>query len=64
MLGADLVAEVRRTKAASEGETVVLGSGGLLGTLIEADLVDEYRLLVSPLILGSGKLGHAGGGSW
>ncbi|WP_018657444.1 dihydrofolate reductase family protein [Actinomadura flavalba] len=55
VLGADLAAEVRRVKAASEGETVVLGSGGLLETLIEADLVDEYRLLVFPLILGSGK---------
>lgn len=55
MLGADPAAEVGRTKAASEGETVVLGSRGLLGTLIEADLVEEYRLLASPLILGSGK---------
>ncbi|MDP9949091.1 MULTISPECIES: dihydrofolate reductase family protein [Streptomyces] len=55
VLGADLTAEVGRVKAASEEETVVLGSGGLLGTLIEAGLVDEYRLLVFPLILGSGK---------
>nr|WP_308094259.1 dihydrofolate reductase family protein [Streptomyces californicus] len=55
VLGADLTAEVGRVKAASEEETVVLGSGGLLGALIEAGLVDEYRLLVSPLILGSGK---------
>lgn len=55
VLGADLAAEVGRIKAASEPETVVLGSGGLLRTLIEHDLVDEYRLLVFPLILGSGK---------
>ncbi|MFE3249573.1 dihydrofolate reductase family protein [Streptomyces sp. NPDC059209] len=55
VLGADPAAEVRRVKAASEGETLVLGSGGLLGTLIGADLVDEYRLLVFPLVLGSGK---------
>ncbi|WP_411079469.1 dihydrofolate reductase family protein [Streptomyces sp. cmx-18-6] len=55
VLNADLTAEIRRIKAASEEETVVLGSGGLLGTLMEAGLVDEYRLLVFPLILGRGK---------
>ncbi|MGW1136036.1 dihydrofolate reductase family protein [Streptomyces zhihengii] len=55
LLGADLAEEVRRVKDASAGETLVLGSGGLLGTLIEHDLVDEYRLLVFPLILGGGK---------
>ncbi|MEU2248910.1 dihydrofolate reductase family protein [Streptomyces sp. NPDC019224] len=55
LLGADPAEEVSRVKAASESDTVVLGSGGLLGTLIEHDLVDEYRLLVFPLVLGSGK---------
>ncbi|MFJ5049753.1 dihydrofolate reductase family protein [Streptomyces sp. NPDC088719] len=55
LLGADLAKEVSRIKAASQSETLVLGSGELLGTLIEHDLVDEYRLLVMPLILGSGK---------
>ncbi|MFD4023846.1 dihydrofolate reductase family protein [Streptomyces sp. NPDC058576] len=55
LLGPDPVREVGRIKSASESETVVLGSGGLLGTLIEHDLADEYRLLVFPLILGSGK---------
>lgn len=62
-LGADLAEEVRRIKAASESETVVLGSGGLLATLIEHDLVDEYRLLVFPLILGGGKQLFADGKS-
>ncbi|MET9655980.1 dihydrofolate reductase family protein [Streptomyces sp. NPDC006510] len=63
LLGADLAEEVSRIKAASETETVVLGSGGLLGTLIEYDLVDEYRLLVFPLVLGSGKQLFADGKS-
>lgn len=63
VLGADLAAEVSRIKAASESETVVLGSGGLLGALIEYDLVDEYRLLVFPLVLGSGKQLFADGKS-
>jgi dihydrofolate reductase len=55
LLGADLVAEVGRIKAATEAETVVLGSGDLLRTLIGHDLVDECRLLVFPLVLGRGK---------
>ncbi|MEU5979949.1 dihydrofolate reductase family protein [Streptomyces sp. NPDC047315] len=55
LLGADLAAEVGRITAATESETVVLGSGDLLRTLIEHDLVDEYRLLVFPLLLGGGK---------
>ncbi|MEE2047868.1 dihydrofolate reductase family protein, partial [Nocardiopsis tropica] len=55
LLGADLVAEVGRIKAETEAETVVLGSGDLLRTLVGHDLVDEYRLLVFPLVLGRGK---------
>ena len=34
---------------------VVLGSGELVQTLMENDLVDEYRLMINPIILGSGK---------
>ncbi|MFD5643427.1 dihydrofolate reductase family protein [Streptomyces anulatus] len=63
LLGADPVEEISRIKAASGSETVVLGSGGLLGSLIEYDLVDEYRLLVFPLLLGSGKRLFADGRS-
>jgi dihydrofolate reductase len=63
LLGADLVGEVARAKAATEAETVVLGSGDLLRTLVEHDLVDEYRLLVFPLVLGRGKKLFADGGT-
>ncbi|MFJ9886076.1 dihydrofolate reductase family protein [Streptomyces sp. NPDC091287] len=63
LLGADPVAEIRRITAASGGETVVLGSGELLATLSEHDLVDEYRLLVFPLLLGGGKRLFADGRS-
>jgi dihydrofolate reductase len=35
---------------------VVLGSGELVQTLMENDLVDEYGLMTNPILLGSGKL--------
>src|SRR6266581_4773002 len=38
-----------------EGEIVVHGSGRLVQTLVEHDLVDEFRLMVYPVVLGSGK---------
>ena len=33
----------------------MLGSGQLVQTLIEHDLVDEFALIVNPIVLGSGK---------
>jgi dihydrofolate reductase len=46
---------VAALKAQGEGTIAVLGSGVLVQALIENELVDEYRLFVHPLVLGSGK---------
>lgn len=46
------IAELKKNLA---GELQVHGSPGLLQTLIELDLVDEYRLFVFPVVVGSGK---------
>ncbi len=50
-----LDAAVRALKQAGDGELHVIGSTELVQTLIEHDLVDEYRLMIDPVVLGGGK---------
>ncbi len=47
--------QVRQLKARTNRDILVAGSGRLVQTLMDNDLVDEYRLMVYPVILGSGK---------
>jgi dihydrofolate reductase len=51
----DVAGEVAKLKQADGGDILVNGSGQLVKTLMEHNLVDEYRLMVFPLVLGSGK---------
>jgi dihydrofolate reductase len=51
----DVAAEVAKLKEGSGGDIMVAGSRTLSRFLIEHDLIDEYRLMMHPVLLGSGK---------
>ena len=55
LLSGDTVEAVRGLKSRPGNELQVHGSGNLVQTLAANDLVDTYRLLVAPVVLGSGK---------
>jgi dihydrofolate reductase len=55
LLKGDVAVEVAKLKDRSGGDLFVLGSGELAQTLMRDNLVDEYRLMVHPLVIGSGK---------
>ena len=55
VLKGDVVEEVSKLRQGPNGDIVVHGSAQLAQTLVENDLVDELRLMVFPVVLGSGK---------
>jgi len=55
VIDGDIAAEVAKLKQRPGGDILVNGSVQLVQTLIEHDLVDEYRLMVFPIVLGAGK---------
>ena len=55
ILSGDVVEEVTKLKEETDGVILVAGSARLVQTLIEDDLVDELRLMVFPVVLGTGK---------
>jgi dihydrofolate reductase len=55
IISENVVEEVRKLKEQPGKDIYVDGSSVLVHTLAKADLVDEYQLLVFPIVLGSGK---------
>ena len=55
VLNGDVVKEVTKVKREVDGEILVYASYQLVRTLIEHDLVDEFRLVIFPVVLGAGE---------
>jgi dihydrofolate reductase len=55
IISGDIVEQIAKLRDQPGGDVVVHGSAQLAQTLIDNDLVDELRLMVFPVILGSGK---------
>ncbi len=51
----DLLGEVRRLKREDWKDLTVLGSGSLVAQLAQAGLIDEYSIMLNPVVIGSGK---------
>ncbi len=55
LIGDDIAEEISRLKEQDGKDILVFGSAALVDTLVEHDLVDEYRIMVFPVVVGSGK---------
>jgi dihydrofolate reductase len=62
LLDGDIATEVAELKKGLEKDALIMGSGELVQELTRARLVDEYVLLIHPLVLGSGRRLFADGG--
>jgi dihydrofolate reductase len=51
----DVVPAVRKMKQQPGTDMVILGSGSIVSQLTQAGLVDEYQLVVTPIVLGRGR---------
>jgi dihydrofolate reductase len=55
LLRGNVAEAVGELKAESAGALAIMGSGELIGSLMAADLIDEFLLMIHPLVLGSGR---------
>ncbi|HEX4216148.1 MAG TPA: dihydrofolate reductase family protein [Candidatus Dormibacteraeota bacterium] len=61
LLHGDVPGAVTELRRSSGTNLVILGSGVLIASLMAADLIDEYLLLIAPLVLGAGRRMFDGG---
>ncbi|MGA7330016.1 MAG: dihydrofolate reductase family protein [Rhodomicrobium sp.] len=55
LMKGDLVAEVRNLKEEPGPNMVIMGSGSIVAQLAEAGLIDEYQIVMNPIVLGEGR---------
>jgi len=51
----ELVAEMRRMKQATGKDMTILGSGSIVSQLAQHGLIDEYQIMLNPIVLGAGR---------
>jgi dihydrofolate reductase len=55
LLKGDISTEVRKLKQEPGPDIVIMGSGSVVAQLAEAGLIDEYQIVLNPLVVGSGR---------
>ncbi|OGD19031.1 MAG: dihydrofolate reductase [Candidatus Aminicenantes bacterium RBG_16_63_16] len=55
LVKSDMIGEVRRLKQGSGKDLTILGSGSLVAQLAQEGLIDEYQILLNPVVIGKGK---------
>jgi dihydrofolate reductase len=55
LLHGEIADSVGALKTRTDGVLAIMGSGELIGSLMAGDLIDEYLLMIHPLVLGTGR---------
>lgn len=55
LIKADIAAEMHKMKRASGEGMVILGSGSIVAQLAQEGLIDEYQIVVNPIVIGNGR---------
>ena len=55
LVKSDMAAEIRKMKKGPGKDMVILGSGSIVSQLTQEGLIDEYQIVVNPVILGAGR---------
>ena len=50
-----MAAEIRKIKKSRESSMAILGSGSIVSQLAQEGLIDEYQIVVNPIVLGKGQ---------
>jgi dihydrofolate reductase len=55
LMKGDLIAEVKKLKSEPGPDIMIFGSGTIISQLTDAGLIDEYQIVVHPIVLGNGR---------
>jgi dihydrofolate reductase len=55
VVNGDITAQVRKMKGEPGPDMTILGSGTIVAQLTDAALIDEYQVIVNPIVLGNGR---------